>query len=128
MLTAELEGLRGVDAGVDERPDDAARVATAPPDRELGRAEIADRHADDAGAVIHDSASLGKQGNRRAGRDDLEILVGGGHLRGDDRGPCRPARQLRASLPAATVGGGPGLCCDSSPPGSEPAGGRLDVL
>jgi 2-methylisocitrate lyase-like PEP mutase family enzyme len=79
------ESIRCVGACVDKGPNGAARIVPAPPDCELGRAEIADRNADNARAVIHSGVSLRYQGDRRAGRNNLELLVGGRHLGGDDR-------------------------------------------
>src|SRR5262249_59722507 len=70
--------------------DGTARVVPPPPDREPGRAQVADGHADNSRAAIRNGVPRRPQGDRRAGRDDLEFLVGGGHLSGDDDGLAGP--------------------------------------
>src|SRR5215475_15114495 len=65
-----LRGVReAVDAGVDEGLHGVAAVVSPPGDRELGRTEVGDRDADDAGAGVNHCVPLGEQGHRRAGGD-----------------------------------------------------------
>src|SRR5262245_13480649 len=84
-----LRSIReAVDAGVDEGLHGVAAVVSPPGDRELGRAEVGDRDADDAGAGVDHRVPLGEQGHRRAGGDYFEGFVSRGHL--GRHGRCLP--------------------------------------